>query len=129
MWAIGLLDRSPAGELQIACCAKLPPDERRAAWRRYEIKKTYELVCGATVRFDLNDLEPQEAAEVAEIRRLAGAKIPWQTDASVGRLYESDLADEFARTSTPNPLRRYETAQPDENGWGPFSGYFDRSCD
>ena len=77
MWTHGLLERSPQRELQIACCSKLAPGERTLAWQRYEVKKAYEMLCGPQVRCDLNDFEPQMAAEVAEVRRLAGAKIPW----------------------------------------------------
>jgi hypothetical protein len=77
VWTQELLERSPERELAIACCKKLSPVERRLAWERYEVKKMYELLCGGPVKLDLNDLEPQMASEVAEMRRLSRAKVPW----------------------------------------------------
>ena len=100
VWTPELLQRSPALELRAACSDLLSAEARAAAWTRYEVKRTYELVCGARVETDLNDLEPQMAAEVTRLRSLAGGAVPW-LGGPPEREYRTDAMPPLTGTALP----------------------------
>lgn len=77
MWTDTLLKLTLEQERSIAANARFAPGAREAAYRRLVAKSWYEtLVLQPVVKIDLEDLDPQDAAEVTQLRTLVGFNNP-----------------------------------------------------
>lgn len=81
VWNDTLLKLTLDQERNLMTNPRFSTGARRAAYLRLCAKQWYEaLVLVPKVKIDLNDLDPQDAAEVVELRNLVGFRNPpWLT--------------------------------------------------
>lgn len=80
VWSDTLLRLTLEQEEQIYLNARFSPAMREEAYRRAEAKRWFDtLIAAPHLTLDLNDLEPRDAAEVAQLRNLVGfgTTPPW----------------------------------------------------
>jgi len=78
VWSETLLNLTLAQERAIYISQRVTPVMREAAYRRACAKRWYEVVVlSPSVKLDLDDLDPLDAAEVVELRNRVGLTPPW----------------------------------------------------
>ena len=77
VWTDVTLKLTPTQELQIATSDRFTPAARSDAFKRWTAKRWYEtIVLAKRLTLDLQQIDPQEAAEVAHLRSLVGVVSP-----------------------------------------------------